>query len=195
MSKDAENLADHPEDWLSEHGDYLYRYAMARLRNPELASDMLQETLLAAWKGSKSFKGNSSVRTWLVGILKHKITDHIRKEIRNRKLAEEIEADPTSAFFDPHGKWLDSPQQARNNPEGQYRDREFHKQLLDCIHQLPARQRDVFILREMEGEDTETVCNSCDISTTHLHVLMHRARLALRGCLQNSGFGIKETEE
>ncbi|MDQ7011172.1 MAG: sigma-70 family RNA polymerase sigma factor, partial [Mariprofundaceae bacterium] len=97
MSKDAENPDAHPEDWLSEHGDYLYRYAMARLRNPELASDMLQETLLAAWKGSKSFKGNSSVRTWLVGILKHKITDHIRREIRNRKLAEEIEVDPTSA--------------------------------------------------------------------------------------------------
>ncbi|MFQ5582298.1 MAG: sigma-70 family RNA polymerase sigma factor [Mariprofundaceae bacterium] len=195
MSEDAKTLTENPEDWLREHGDYLYRYAMARLRNEELASDMLQETLLAAWKGSKSFQGKSSVRTWLVGILKHKITDHIRKEIRNRKLSEEIEVDPTSAFFDPHGKWLDSSQPARNNPEGQYREQQFHKQLLDCIHKLPTRQRDVFILREMEGEETETVCNSCEISTTHLHVLMHRARLALRGCLQNSGFGITKKEE
>jgi len=95
--------SNNPKTWLNEHGDYLYRYAMSRLHDHETASDMLQETLLAGCRGYANFAGQSSIRTWLVGILKHKIIDLIRKEIRTRNLTEAIESDPTSVYFDTDG--------------------------------------------------------------------------------------------
>ncbi|MDQ6976757.1 MAG: sigma-70 family RNA polymerase sigma factor, partial [Ghiorsea sp.] len=95
-----------PQQWLTEHGDILYRFAMQRAQNEELAADLVQETLLAAWKSKDSFSGNSTIRTWLIGILKHKWIDYLRKEIRQRDHATLAEGDPT-AWFDPNnGSWL-----------------------------------------------------------------------------------------
>lgn len=178
-----------PRLWLDEHGDYLYRYAMSRLQEPELAQDMVQEALLAAWKGRDGFKGDSSVRTWLTGILKHKIIDHIRREIRGRRLHDAIENDPTSAFFDADGSWHEAPRAWKENPEDLCRSEQFHVVLDDCIGKLPEKQRVVFRLRELAGEDSESICKACDITSTNLYVLLHRARLALRKCLEMNWFG------
>ena len=177
-----------PKSWLDDHGDYLYRFAMSRLHNEDLAADMLQDTLLAAWKGHANFKGQSSVRTWLTGILKHKIVDHIRSEIRTRNLADAIEHDPTSAFFDSDGRWNEAPRAWKENPEDLCKSEQFHKVLEQCISKLPEKQQIVFRMRDLVGEDTGTVCNTCDITSTHLHVLLHRARLALRTCLEYRWF-------
>ncbi|MES0372338.1 MAG: sigma-70 family RNA polymerase sigma factor [Mariprofundaceae bacterium] len=185
MSKETSN----PQTWLTDHGDYLFRYAISRLRNDELAKDMVQETLLAAWRGWDNFAGKSSVRTWLVGILKHKITDHIRKEIRDRRLAEAVESDPTSAWFGADGKWLEAPRAWKENPEELCESEQFQQVLQGCIEKLPDKQQVVFQMRELTGEDTETICNEVEISPTHLHVLIHRARLALRSCLDHHWFG------
>ena len=179
-----------PQTWLTDHGDYLYRYAMSRLHDSELAADMLQETLLAAWKGHKSFSGDSSVRTWLVGILKHKIIDHIRKEIRERKLSEAVESDPTTAMFNVDGSWVDAPQAWKENPEDLAENEQFRKILHDCIDRLPDKQRTVFTMRELAGDDTDTICNEAEITPTNLHVMIHRARLALRKCLEFKWFGM-----
>jgi len=176
------------ETWLTEHGNYLYRYALLRLRDEDLAHDAVQETLLAAWKANKDFRGDSSMRTWLVGILKHKITDQIRKQIRNRRLTEEIESDPTSSYFDGQGAWSNPPQQWSNDPERLVDNDQFKSVLKDCISKLPDSQKEVFSLRELAGESTDTICNACDISTTNLHVIMHRARMALRSCLEMNWF-------
>ncbi len=176
--------------WLEAHGDYLFRFALSRLAgDTEQARDMVQETLLAAWKGRKGFAGRSAVRTWLVGILKHKITDHIRLQIRSRQLHEDIESDPTSDWFGADGHWLEAPKAWRANPESLFEDSDFRRVLHRCLDALPALQRDVFVLRELGGEDSGTICNSCNITATHLHVLMHRARMALRGCLDLNWFG------
>ncbi|MDX8395314.1 MAG: sigma-70 family RNA polymerase sigma factor [Mariprofundaceae bacterium] len=183
---------NNPDQWLNEHGDYLYRYAMSRLRNEEQAADMVQETLLAAWKGLKNFSGNSSLRTWLVGILKHKIIDLIRKEIRGRDLNDAVENDPTSAWFDPNGSWSEAPQAWQDDPESLFENEQFRQTLEKCISKLPAKQQDVFRLRELTGEDTDYICKTCDISPTHLHVLIHRARVALRLCLEHHWFGGKK---
>jgi len=172
-----------PRVWLNEHGDYLYRYAMSHLHNTELAQDMLQETMLAGWKGHETFAGQSSTRTWLVGILKHKIIDHIRSEIRRRNLTELLESDPTSEYFDSHGAWVESPSVWKDNPEELCKNKQFRKVLEQCISQLPEKQQNVFYMRDIIGEDTPTVCKYCDITSTHLHVLLHRARLALRQSL------------
>ena len=185
--------AVNPATWLEEHGDYLYRFAISRLQNEELAEDMLQETLLAAWKGRDRFKGDASVRTWLVSILKHKIIDHIRLEIKNRNLTDSAENDPTSAFFNADGSWSEVPFAWKDNPEELCQSSEFKQVLESCASKLPERQRVVFHMRDIVGEDTDTVCKACDITPTHLHVLLHRARLGLRQCLEKNWFarGIK----
>ncbi len=180
--------AEDPHSWLNDHGDYLYRYAMSRLHDEELAQDLLQETLLAGWKGHDRFAGQSSVRTWLVGILKHKIIDHIRREIRGRNLNEAVESDPTSAYFNADGSWNESPGAWKDNPEDLCRNEQFHATLNACISHLPEKQQLVFRMRDIVGDDTPTVCKACDITSTHLHVLLHRARLALRKCLETHWF-------
>jgi len=180
---------DDPHAWLNKHGDYLYRYAMSRLHNEEQASDLLQETLLAGWKGYDKFTGQSTIRTWLVGILKHKIIDFIRREIRDRKLSEAVENDPTSVYFNENGSWSEAPNAWKDNPEELCQSEQFHTVLESCIDRLPEKQQLVFRMRDITGDDTDSVCKSCDITPTHLHVLLHRARLALRKCLEINWFG------
>ncbi|PJA32612.1 MAG: RNA polymerase subunit sigma-70 [Zetaproteobacteria bacterium CG_4_9_14_3_um_filter_53_7] len=178
-----------PHLWLNDHGDYLYRYAFSRLHNEDLAADMLQETLLAGWKGFNNFAGQSSIRTWLTGILQHKIIDHIRREIRNRKLTESVENDPTSAYFNENGSWREVPSAWKDNPEALCQSEQFHAVLESCISKLPEKQQIIFRMRDITGEDSDTICKSCDMTSTHLHVLLHRARLALRKCLEWNWFG------
>ncbi|MDX8397796.1 MAG: sigma-70 family RNA polymerase sigma factor [Mariprofundaceae bacterium] len=182
-------LIMNPESWLQEHGNYLYRYALSRLHDEERASDMLQDTLLAAWKGHHNFKGQSSLRTWLVGIMKHKIIDLIRKEIHTRKLSDGLEHDPTSRHFSDQGDWQRQPSAWVDNPENRCHDTQFRQRLYSCLSLLPEKQRMVFQSRELSGDDSTDICKTYDISPTHLHVLMHRARLNLQGCLQKHGFG------
>jgi len=178
------------EEWLTQYGDYLYRYALFRLSNEETARDMVQETLIAAWRAQKNFRGDSSVRTWLVGILKHKITDYVRKQIRDRNLANHLELDPTSDFFDTSGQWRHPVRGWADDPEHLSSNQEFLQALSACISKLPEQHRHVFSLRELSGEDTEDICKACDITPTNLHVIMHRARLALRKCLEKTWFGV-----
>jgi len=179
------------EEWLTQYGDYLYRYALFRLSNEEIARDMVQETLIAAWKAHEKFRGDSSVRTWLVGIMKHKITDYVRKQIRDRNLASHLETDPTSDFFDANGQWLHPVQGWNDDPERLSSNQEFLQALSTCVAKLPEQHRHVFSLRELSGEDIGSICKACDITPTNLHVIMHRARLALRKCLEKTWFGDK----
>lgn len=177
------------EQWLDEHGDYLYRYAIVRLGQEEAARDAVQETLIAAWKGRAGFHGESTVRTWLTGILKHKIIDHIRKQVRERELNTELESDPTSAYFTEDGAWRTAPQPWQGDPEALCHDAQFSAILKRCIDNLPQQQRHIFSLRELSGESSEAICKDSGISATNLHVIIHRARLALRKCLEMNWFG------
>jgi len=191
----SQAMADdnNPHAWLNEHGDYLYRYAISRLHNEELASDMLQEALLAGWKGRTGFSGQSSVRTWLIGILKHKIIDHIRKQIRERNLMTAVESDPTTPYFDAGGRWHEAPQAWQESPEALCSSSQFQDVLEKCMRKLPTSQQTVFRMREINGEDSDAICKSCDITSTNLHVLLYRARMALRNCLQHHWFEQEES--
>ncbi len=177
------------EAWVSAWGDFLFRYAISRVQDRDIAADLVQETFLAAWKGRQSFKGEASRKTWLTGILKHKITDHIRQQIRRRKLETALDDDPASPWFQDDHSWREPQRAWHDSPDRLAHDKDFRLALDDCLSHLPARQRLVFILREINGDDSEEICKQYDISTTNLHVLMHRARLALRHCLQSHGFG------
>jgi len=177
------------EEWLSLYGDYLFRYALFRLGNEEVARDITQETFIAAWRAQKKFRGDSSVRTWLIGILKHKITDYVRKQIRDRNLVDRLGSDPTSDYFDTSGNWLQPVQEWHDDPERLYSNQQFLQALHACIGKLPEHHKHVFLLRELNGGETGDVCKACDITPTNLHVIMHRARLALRHCLEKNWFG------
>lgn len=189
MIGSMDNAGNRPDQWLREHGDALYRFALSRLHDKEAAADLVQETMLAAWRGRDSFAGNASIRTWLIGILKHKIIDHIRKEIRGRELSESLEGDPTSAWFADNGAWARPPTAWKDDPEALCKSEQFNQTLEACLAKLPEKQHQVFRMREIIGEDTDTICKACDISATHLHVLIHRARMALRACLEFNWFG------
>src|SRR3974390_2563609 len=97
-----------PERWVEEHGDYLFKYALSRLRDPAKAEDVIQETFLAALKGAKDFQGRSSEKSWLVGILKNKICDSYRKASRETSFTDlEFYSDEEGDRFIPDGPFKD----------------------------------------------------------------------------------------
>lgn len=178
------------EGWLAEHGDYLFGYAIKRLNGDrEQSRDLVQDTLLDAWKARASFAGRSAVRTWLVGILKHKIIDHIRQQIRSRELIDKVEADPSSDWFRQDGHWQESPRAWQANPEQLSEKRYFYAVLQKCMDRLSDLQKAVFSLRELSGHESEAVCKDLGITTSNFHVLMYRSRISLRACLENHWFG------
>lgn len=170
-------------DWLNEHGDYLYRFALARLRDPHLAEDAVQETFLAAIK-ARNFAEQSSPRTWLTGILKHKIIDTLRKNIREVAASELVEEDANmDDFFDAQGHWADMPQQW-GMPEGTLEQQQFLTVLQECLDRLPAKQQAIFMLRDVEETENEEICKELNISTTNAWVMLYRARMGMRKCLE-----------
>ena len=166
---------------------YLLRFAALQLRDAAAAEDAVQETLLAALKGEKGFAGRSNLRTWLTGILKHKIVDAIRRMSRESPLPSEDELD---ALFDSTGHWIDTPQ-AWPDPDSSLTQKQFFAVLEDCLSRLPAKTSQAFMMREHMGFETGDICKELAITPTHCWVLLHRARLALRTCLEMNWFGNK----
>jgi RNA polymerase sigma-70 factor (ECF subfamily) len=185
-----------PEMWLEDHGDYLFRYALVRLRDREIAEDMVQETFLAALRAREKFQARSSVRTWLIGILKHKILDHFRKSYREPPISDLLSSeDPSETLFDEEGKWKLRPIPWTDDPRAVLEQKEFWETLLRCMSELPRRLAEVFALRELEGLKGEEICNLTKISATNLGVMLHRARMRLRRCLEINWFVQKPEKE
>ena len=179
-----------PARWLEEHGDVLYRFALGRLRDPQTAEDLVQDTFLAALKGANSFSGRSQERTWLIGILKHKIIDHFRKHKR-MFLSEDLEVkeqDP-GAFLDRKGEWTIGQAAWITDPEEAYRRKEIWKHLQDCLEHLTERQKKIYVLRELQEQSADDICEELDLSPSNLWVSLHRARLQLKECLTGKGLG------
>ncbi len=177
-----------PNDWLNEHGDYLYRFALTRLRDQHLAEDAVQETLLAAIKSSDSFTGKSSARTWLTGILKHKIIDLMRRAQREQPLydedpPEEMSEPGMDEFFDDSNHWTEKPS-SLGDPARLMEQQEFWQILQGCLDRLPKNLARLFLLREIEEEDNETICKELEISATNAWVMLYRSRMGLRKCME-----------
>jgi RNA polymerase sigma-70 factor (ECF subfamily) len=175
-----------PARWLDLHGDALYAYALARIRNAATAEDLVQDTLVAAIAGRDAFKGGSQERTWLVGILKHKVIDCLRRQRREVPLAEEadVSGDIETTLFDERGHWqVEVREWAR--PERVLESEEFWEALRECLAALPERLGRVFMLRELDGMETEELLQVLGISSANnLWVMLSRARLRLRACLE-----------
>jgi RNA polymerase sigma-70 factor (ECF subfamily) len=178
-----------PERWVAEYGDYLFRYAVSRLRDQAAAEDVVQDTFLAAFKNRGSFSGRSAEKTWLVGILKHKIVDFIRKDSREQTYddAERIDG-KLDDFFDRKGHWKAGPSEWTVNPRKAFEQREFWGVLQACLDGLKGRHRTAFVLREMDGVSGEEICNALDVTPTNLWVMLYRAREKLQVCLQEKWF-------
>lgn len=175
-----------PDGWVDQHGDGLYRYAMLRLRDPDVAAELVQETFLEALRSRLAFEGRSSERTWLVGILRHKVIDHQRRASRERPRADHNAAE---GFFDDQGFWRVGPASWPGDPALALERREFWDVLHGCLAKLPPTLADAFLLRELEGLDTEEICRLESINPTNLWTRLHRARLLLRDCLEKNWFG------
>jgi RNA polymerase sigma-70 factor (ECF subfamily) len=184
-----------PTKWVDEHGDYLFRYAIVRLRDETLAEDIVQETLLAAIQSLSSYRGKSAERTWLTGILKHKIIDFYRKNSKQIQITEEdTDLSGFDHFFKREDEWDGHwrinlrPVEFTETPEDVLERTEFWEILNGCLSALPARVANVFTLREMDGLTSEEICGILNLSASNFWVIMHRARMQLRACVEVKWF-------
>lgn len=179
--------------WVDDYGDYLYRYAISRVRNEATAEDLVQETFLSALKALSSFEERSSIRTWLTSILKNKIIDYFRKSPREVAIEEDnsIE-DFADRFFDKGEHWIDGPQRWRENPEKAMEQKQFWDVFYQCLDYLPQKLHQAFVLREMEGLETEEICKVLDSTASNFWVMMYRARMSIRKCLEKLWFRVKK---
>ena len=175
--------------WVDQYGDALFHFALARVKHREIAEDLVQETFLAAVQSQDRFKGRSSEKTWLFSILKHKVIDHYRKN-KSTFYVQGLtnDADNLDSFFNATGGWQTRPAHWRTNPGKVQETKEFLDHLYRCLSNLPQRSADAFVYREIDGLSTQEICKLLDISTTNCWVILHRARLLLRKCLELVGF-------
>lgn len=178
-----------PETWVDHYGDYLYRYALGRLRNAELAENLVQETFLAALHSRDRFSGLSTEKTWLTGILKHKIVDHFRKNTREQPIGDFVNDDESiEEFFTKSGRWKNQPGCWALDPAKLLENKEFWAVFKKCLNRLPRFMEDAFMLSTMEGMKTDEVCKILNITQTNLWVILHRARMKLRQSLETCWF-------
>jgi len=196
MPQTSESPSQHilnPGQWVDQHGNYLYNFAIGRLRSHEDAENVVQETFLAALKAAPNFAGQSSERTWLTGILKHKIIDHMRKNYREKPVsALQGEDADTDQFFDQAGHLKAMPSGWLPEPDELLEKKEFWETFRHCKEKLPKTTHEAFTLREIEKLDSKNICSILNISTSNYWVLMHRARLQLRQCLEENWFAPPE---
>lgn len=168
---------------VDEHGDYLLAFALSKLKDLDLAKDLVQDTFVSAIVKLNTFEKRSKIRTWLTSILNRKIIDHWRK-------AETRYTDPASSFFSQDknaGHWLENigDQIELKTIEDQISEVETMKELEDCLETLPDKWRGIIISKYLNEKDAKEVCKDFDISSSNLWVIIHRAKLLLRDCLKN----------
>jgi len=181
------------EQWLAEHGDILWRFVLGRTRSREIAEEIVQETILAAMQGYANFAGGSSERTWLLGIAAHKIADHFRAASRRAEGSGAGSTPPRDAdkaafhaMFTAKGMWARPPGEWGLDAGSTTENAEMLAALRRCIEALPPSQAEAVWLRDLLNIPGGEVCKAMGISPTNLWSRMHRARAALRACVEKS---------
>ena len=175
-------------DWVEVHADYLFNFAIGQVRDPGVAEELVQETFLAVLKSKSNFSGRSSERTWLVGILRHKIYDHLRKTCRERAVRVEPVPASDETSLDESVLWLHEVATDCQSPSRRMELGEFRENLEIALGKLPPRIAQVFQLYAIEERSNREVCETLNISESNLWVMLHRARMALRECLERNWF-------
>ncbi len=171
----------------------LLRYAKLQLRNAAWAEDAVSETMLAALEKPEAFAGRAQPKTWLIGILKHKLIDQVRKHSRECSITtgDDDGADFEEQLFDRSGHFRETPIEW-GDPQAVIGQQQFIAVLDACIEKLPNQLGRVFLLREWLELETDEICKELAITPTNLWVMLHRARLRLRECLQLNWFGMPD---
>jgi RNA polymerase sigma-70 factor (TIGR02943 family) len=179
-----------PEQWLSLHGDALFRYALLLVVDVHRAEDLVQETLLSALEGRARYSAAASERTWLIAILRNKVMDERRRDRRHDEYLADV--DPVvEGNFDRFGKWRKPPGRWTPKPQSLLESQEFWVIVQGCMRALPAQMREAFALRVVEGLDAPEICRILEVTSVNLWTLLSRARERLRRCLEGKWF-IKE---
>lgn len=195
MSEENSEPKLEPEKWIERYSDLLFNYTITRIHKREVAEDLVQETFLSALKGKDSFLGNSSEKTWLISILKRKIIDHYRKKSTQNELNildKDSKDDFMNHFFDKeegyNGHWTagSSPADWKKDLQSGVETEEFSSILKNCLGKLPEKTSAVFTLKNMEDLDSEEICKELGITPSNYWVLMHRAKLQLRECIEKN---------
>lgn len=177
---------------LAEHRAYLLRIARLELRDDHLAEDCVSDTLTHAYEKRASFRGDSSLRTWLTAILKNRIIDLLRKQWREQPLEPAPSGDQDfDTLFDASGHYADMPSEV-NDPAELCQQDGFLTAVQRCVDKLPKRIGQVFVLREVFGSDTKELCKDLGLTASNVWVQLYRARMMLRTCLEQGGFGRAE---
>ena len=178
----------HPDQWVDRYADYLYQYVVVRVGDPELARDLVQDTFIAGLQSAPNFKGQAAERTWLVAILKRKVIDYYRRSNTQKGKAEVRMSYSTESEIE--GDWLEQaaadPDSMRENDA--LENEELGMAIQQCLGKLPPQQAEVFSMKTIRGMSTEDICNELEIKPSNLWVIVHRARTALMGCLNESWF-------
>ena len=181
-----------PECWVDRHGDVLYRYALLRLRSADRAADVVQETFVEALRARASFAGKSSERTWLIGILRHKIIDQVRRLARAPGGSNGVPLDAALELeFDQRGRWRTGPSAWNCDPSHSVEIREFWEVFGGCLAKLPKGIAEAFFMRELDGMTAAEIQEVLGISPANFWKRLHRARLLLRQCLESGWFGLR----
>ncbi len=198
-------MIDIPKNKITEaeltcHRKYLYRYALLHLRDSDLADDAVQDTFLSALKAFQGYEGRASVRTWLVSILKNKIIDILRESARlpipESQLAPEEGDSEIDESFTAAAKWeRDRRPQTWEDPDEALERKQFWEMFELCCKVMPLQTARVFMLREVMGLSIEEICKNMEISTSNCSVILYRARMRLRDCIEAKWFGNRPEEK
>jgi len=178
-----------PHKWVDNYADYLYAYALSRINDEEQARDLVQEVFLAALEKADRFEGRSSERTWLTAILKNKIIDIYRKRSSGLNNKTSKADDKTyDDFFYEDGHWREEhwPKELGVEDQDPLHNKELNRVLQQCMQKLPALWLAVFTLKHMEEESSENICKQLKVTSANFWVIIHRAKLNLRACLQKN---------
>jgi len=184
-----------PEKWIDKYADYLYSFAYNRVNDGETAKDLVQETFLSALKARDGFKGEATEKTWLVSILKRKIIDLYRKNAAHPQQSfEESEQYKVaySHYFSEtgfmQGEWnkTNAPKPWNVSEKNNMEQKEFKHILSQCLNKLPKMWASVFSLKYLEEEESESICKELNITSSNYWVIIHRAKLQMRECLEKN---------
>jgi RNA polymerase sigma-70 factor (ECF subfamily) len=181
-----------PEQWLSLHGDALFRYALLLVTDEHRAEDLVQETLLAALEARSRYSAAASERTWLIAILRNKVIDERRRDRRQNQYLAELDS-AVERNFNRFGKWRKPPGGWTPNPHSLLESQEFWALFQSCLRALPLAMREAFTLRVVEGLDGPETCRVLEITNANLWTMLYRARERLRRCLEGKWRNGEET--
>lgn len=172
----------------------LLRHARFALHDDSLAEDLVQDTLIAVFEQHERRRGDASLVTWATAILKNKIADWYRAPARKRMVQFQADDgrldDAIDALYDAEGAYTE-PIPAWQQPDNRTEQRQMMTVLERCVSCLPRQTGRVFMMREWLGFETAEICERVGVSADNCRTILHRARMALRQCMQRDWIGNK----